>query len=190
MLHPTQAAVGMRAVERKQRNIEKRLAKPGRIDSYLAARPIPAVLGPGRRLYLIDHHHLALALARAEVGTACVEIIDDLARLARGAFWRRMEAQGTVHPYDETGRRIAPSELPRSLPDLRHDHYRDLAWSVREADGFAKSTEPYAEFRWAAYFRERVSKRLIRSDYDAAVARATRLARSRKARGLPGWLGD
>lgn len=189
ILHPTQAVVGMRSVERKRRNIEKRLGRRGKIASFLAERPIPTVLGPGSRLYMIDHHHLGLALARADVEEAYVEIIDDLTDLTRAAFWRRMEAQGKLYPFDEKGRRIPPSQLPSGLPELRHDPYRDLAWYVREAGGFAKSPQPYAEFRWADYYRERISARALRSDFDAAVTRAVKLARCKTAAGLPGFIG-
>jgi hypothetical protein len=187
-LRPTQATVGMRAVAVKRRKIEKRLETPSRIATFLAGKPIPSVRGPGGHLFMIDHHHLGLALWQAEVETAYVYVIEDLSVMPVAAFWSRMEADGRVYPFDAEGRRIKPTRLPSRLNALREDSFRDLAWSVREAGGFAKSRLPFAEFQWADYFRVHVSERLVKRDYDAAVARALKLARAKAACELPGYL--
>lgn len=188
-LRPTQAAVGMRAVEVKRRKLERRLGRSKKILQYLGERPIPSVLGPGGELFIVDHHHLSLALLQAEVTEAFVQVIDDLSQLPRTAFWQQMEAAGRLHPFDEAGRRMLPSRLPRRLTALRHDPYRDLAWSVREAGAFEKSLEPYSEFRWAAFFRTRIAPHTLKQNYDAAVTKAIRLTRHADAAGLPGFVG-
>ena len=186
-LRPTQASVGMRAVAMKRRKIEKRLLKPTRIERFLEDKPIPSVRGPGGHLFMIDHHHLGVALWQAEVETAYVYVIEDLSVLPVAAFWRRMEADGRVYPFDSDGRRIMPSRLPAQLNALREDAFRDLAWSVREAGGYEKTRTPFAEFLWADHLRDRVPERLVTRDYDAAVVRAMKIARSKSASELPGW---
>ncbi len=123
----------------------------------------------GRFLYIIDHHHLSLALWQTQVDHAYVEIVDDLSRLTRERFWARMEDEGRLHPFDEAGRRIDPARLPSRLTGLRNDPYRDLAWSVREYGGFEKNEAPYSEFFWASFFRSRIALGAVRSDYDWAV---------------------
>lgn len=158
-LRPTQMAVGMRSVTRKQRKVENRAGKRKKIEKLLCKRPIPAVRGPDGALFIVDHHHFGLALCLAQVKTAYVHVIDDISQLSRHAFWQRMEAEGRLYPYDEFGRRIPPSLLPTSLHALRHDPFRDLAWEVREAEGFDKAPEPYAEFHWANFFREQIPSR-------------------------------
>jgi hypothetical protein len=188
-LRPTQAAVGMRAVETKRRKVERRAERRAKLKRYLAKRPIPSVRGPGDTLYIIDRHHLSLALWHAEITSARVQIIHDFSDLPRRSFFARMERLGFLHPFDERGDRIAPAELPVRLDQLRADPYRDLAWSVREAGGFVKSQRPFAEFHWAAFFRPRIARSLLRDDYDRAVRKALRLARTPAADGLPGWLG-
>jgi hypothetical protein len=188
-LRPTQAAVGMRAVATKRQKVEKRARQRGRIDDYLGQRPIPSVLGPGGDLFMIDHHHLGLALWQAEVESAFVIVVEDLSVLPVAAFWRRMEADGRVYPFDGDGQRISPARLPRRLGGLRADAYRDLAWSVREAGGFHKTRAPYAEFVWADFLRPRISEQALRRDYDGAVVKAVKLCRSRQAGGLPGFVG-
>jgi hypothetical protein len=189
-LRPTQMAVGMRAVDAKRRKLESRGLKPKRIARFLEARPIPTVKGPANELFIVDHHHLGLALLRADVDRAFVSIIGDLSGLPRRRFWARMEAAGLLHPYDEMGRRVAPADLPSALAALRADPYRDLAWSVREAGGYEKSRVPFAEFHWANYFRALIEPARLKRDYEATVRRAMRLARRPGARGLPGFIGD
>ncbi len=186
-LRPTQGAVGMRSVAVKRRRIEKRLDKQARIERFLADRPIPSVRGPGGQLFMIDHHHLGLALWQSDIETAFVHVIEDLSVLPVATFWHRMERDGRVYPFDATGRRISPSRLPSRLDGLAGDGYRDLAWSAREAGAFAKTRTPFAEFLWADYFRELIPERLLVRDYDVAVDRAIKLARLKAASDLPGW---
>jgi hypothetical protein len=187
LLRPTQMAVGMRSVTRKLHKIERRADKPKRIEKVLLRRPIPAVYGPGGGLFIVDHHHFGMALSLAEIESAYVHIIADASDFSRATFWKRMEADGRLHLYDERGRRVAPSLLPESLGELRHDPFRDLAWDVREADGFYKVAEPYAEFRWANFFRGRIPASIIQHDPKAAIRMALKLSRSRDAARLPGY---
>lgn len=186
-LRPTQVSVGMRAVAVKRRKIEKRLERRSRIERFLEDKPIPSVRGPGGQLFMIDHHHLGLALWQSEIEMAYVHVIEDLSVLPVASFWRRMETDGRVYPFDASGRRVALSRLPRRINALAEDGYRDLAWSVRQAGGFAKTRTPYAEFLWADFFRERVPERLLATNYEMAVERAVKLARLKAASELPGW---
>ncbi len=186
-LRPTQMAVGMRSVTRKMRKVERRVGKRRKFEKLLLDRPIPAVCGPGGDFFIVDHHHFGMALCLAEVETAYVRVIEDISGLSRAAFWRRMENDGRLYPYDEFGRRIQPSLLPPSLHALRHDPYRDLAWEVREAEGFHKVSEPYAEFRWANFFRDHIAQSTIRRDPKEAVRQALKLCKSRMAARLPGY---
>lgn len=188
-LQPTQMAVGMRAVTFKRRRIEQRYGRK-KLEKVLAGRPIPTVRGPGGGLYIIDNHHFGLALWQAQVPTAFAQIVDDYAHLTAAPFFRTMEATGRLYPFDECGDRVAPSRLPAWLHALRHDPYRDLAWSVREAGGFGKVRVAYTEFLWANHFRENIPLSLIRRDYETAVARAMRLAANSRASYLPGWRGE
>ena len=187
-LRPTQMSVGMRSVKHKRRRLESRSAKS--FERLLTGRPIPAVRGPGGELFIVDHHHFGLALWHAEVEHAWARVIDDKSRLSPAVFWRRMEAEGRLYPYDEEGRRIAPTALPLGLHELRHDPYRDLAWEVREAGGFVKSQIAYAEFHWANFFRQRIRLATVRRNHEAAVEKALRIARSRAAAKLPGYISD
>ena len=187
-LRPTQMAVGMRAVAAKREKVERRAKSRRKLKCYLAERPIPAVLGPANDLFIIDHHHLSLALLKSDVEEAWVDVIADLSHLSRKRFLRQMATLGLLHPYDGDGQPVCPTKLPETLKELRADPYRDLAWSVRKAGGFAKSGKPYEEFRWADFFRERIPRVTVRRDFEYAHGRAMRLARSPEAMRMPGYI--
>lgn len=79
--------------------------------------------------------------------------------------------------------------LPIDIRGMADDPYRSLAWMVRKEGGFENSTESFAEFRWADCFRE---KRLLdshgRKGFHAAIHKGLRLAGSRRAAALPGYI--
>jgi hypothetical protein len=188
-LRPTQGAVGMKAVAAKREKVARRAECSKEIERYLERRPIPAVRGPDDAFYIIDHHHLSMALHQSEVTEAFVRVIGDLSRLPRAEFWRRMAERGCLHPFDHHGERIRPSALPPAIRLLKRDAHRDLAWSVREAGGFMKSNLPYAEFRWAQFFRTRIPRTAVLRDFEYAHDRGMMLARSQSALHLPGFIG-
>lgn len=176
----------MRAVAAKREKVEHRAQKQKKIVRFLEERPIPAVRGPGNAFYIIDHHHLSLALCQSQVRSAFVEVVGDFSSFSAVRFWRRMESEGWVYPFDEKGNRVHPATIPSAIPALKADHYRDLAWSVREAGGYKKTRAPYAEFRWADFFRQRITLSSVRRDYETSVEVAMKLARSPAAAHLPG----
>lgn len=188
-LRPTQMAVGMRAVDAKREKVERRARSSRKLRRFLEERPIPAVRGPHDDLFIIDHHHLSLALLKSDVDEAFVNVVGDLSHLPRKRFLRRMAVLGLLHAYDAHGRPVCPTKLPETLDELRSDPFRDLAWSVREAGGFKKTGKPYAEFRWADFFRTRIPRSTVRRDFDYAHDRAMWLARSREAVRMPGYIG-
>lgn len=185
-IRPTQMAVGMRAVEAKRRKIARRAGSTRKLRQYLEKRPVPAVLGPGEDFYIIDHHHMSLALWQNDVDEVFVHVVGDLSDMPKRSFLRAMTALGWLHPYDARGRKVCPTHLPETLDKLRADRYRDLAWSVREAGGFRKTEIPFSEFAWANFFRRTIPSTMLSRDFERAHNRAMCLARSPDARHLPG----
>ncbi|MBN9273095.1 MAG: chromosome partitioning protein ParB, partial [Mesorhizobium sp.] len=55
-LRPTQITVGMREVTLKRQMIRAQSAK--KTGTFLGNHMIPVVLGPKKKNYVIDHHHL------------------------------------------------------------------------------------------------------------------------------------
>ena len=155
-LRPTQIAVGMKLVKAKRKGLRARERKPHELVQFILENPIRVVAGPGKFLFVVDHHHLALALLDEGFDTAPVVVLDDLSTLAMPEFWKQMEAKGWVHPFDGKGRKRPLRNIPRKVRKLEDDPYRSLAGFVRESGGFLKTQTPYAEFLWANFYRKQI----------------------------------
>ncbi len=186
-LRPTQLSVGYAEVEEKSRQWA-RLGKQRR-KIEIEHHVFPAVLGPGGEYFIVDHHHLGIALIDEGIQDVLVTVLDDLSWLESSVFWRTMEFRSWSHPYDHRGRRRDYRDMPRRLTQLKDDPYRSLAAMVRNAGGFAKDQEPFVEFLWADFFRPRIGVRMIKKQPRSATREGLRLARSGEARYLPGWTG-
>lgn len=184
-LRATQMAVGFEEVALKRE--EWAHLKRKKRKQVLARQLFPSVLGPQGEHYIIDRHHLGLALIEEGVEDVWIAQLDDLSWLDATAFWRTLEFRGWAHPYDAQGRRCDYAEIPCHLDGLADDAHRSLAGLVRRAGGYAKSQAPFAEFQWAEFFRPRIAATRIRRAQRAAVAEAVRIAHMPEARYLPGW---
>jgi hypothetical protein len=189
-LRPTQFTVGMRQVKQKRKQLKELERRPGEMVEFILCHPIRVVLGPAQKAYVIDHHHLALALLKEGFETAPMHIEEDLSQLSTSEFWTSMQSRSFVHLVDAHGQSQPLDELPRKLVSLKDDPYRALAGFVREAAGFAKVKAPYAEFQWADFFRSRITKKIVKSEFAKAVQQAIELSKEKEAAGLPGFLGD
>jgi len=188
-LCPTQLTVGMRKVEQKRAELKNMSEK--KREARIAAQLYPAVKGPDKKYHLLDHHHEALAVLADDGGREVgVGVVCDLSGLSREEFWVYLDHRSWVHCYDQHGKRRPFDAVPKKLEDMADDPYRSLATDVHEQGGFAKPDEPFYEFLWANYFRQRITASLVKRKYDAAVQKALKLARSDKSEFLPGWAGE
>ncbi len=186
-LRPTQITVGMREVMVKRERWRDTGVKKG--EKFLGKHMIPVVLGPKRRNYVIDHHHLALALHDEGVKEVAVIVAANLSRLEQDTFWSVMDNRSWMHPFDVKGERRHYKDIPKRVTDLVDDPFRSLAGELRRAGGFAKDTAPFSEFLWADFLRRRMKRKTVERDFDRAVEKAMALARSKDADYLPGWCG-
>ena len=53
----------------------------------------------------------------------------------------------------------------------------------------AKDTTPFSEFLWADFLRRRMKRKTVERDFERAVEKAIKLAKSEDAAYLPGWCG-
>jgi hypothetical protein len=186
-LRPTQITVGFREVAEKRREWRDRSSEDA--GEYLGRHMIPTVLGPKDRHYVIDHHHLALALHKEGQKEVLVNVVLDLGALSKSSFWTYLDNRALCHPYDAEGRRRDFDDIPTEVEDLADDPYRSLAGELRRAGGFAKDTAPFSEFLWADFLRTRVRVKQINDRFSAALEKALALAKSEAASYLPGWCG-
>ncbi|MFC5527598.1 ParB-like protein [Rhodanobacter ginsengisoli] len=185
-LRPTQLTVGKAEVAAKRAEWEKLGGKKRR--QLLEAHCFPGVLGPRQQVYIVDHHHLGLALLEERVEKVAVLIQRDFSWLEPGVFWRTMEFYRWAHPYDGHGGRTGYDAFPASLAELSDDPYRSLAARVRNAGGCAKDATPYAEFLWADFYRSRIKLSKGRIG-NGTLQKAVLLAHGHEAGYLPGWSG-
>ena len=186
-LRPTQITVGFAEVERKRKHWAqlKRSERRKRMCEEL----FPAVKGPCGGLYILDHHHAALALKQEGADRVQVGLVKDLSQLSDAAFWIFLDHFSWVHAYDARGRRRDFADVPQRLEDMRDDPFRSFASDVRGAGGFSKPAEPFQEFLWANFFRDAFPLRSIRTKRDKTLKKALELAKSAAAQHLPGWSG-
>ncbi|MFW2852103.1 ParB-like protein [Sphingomonas sp. TX0543] len=179
--------VGYREVARKRRDWQER---PKDADAhFLSHHLVPAVIGPKKRPWLIDNHHLALALHEAGQESVLVRVVADLSHLAPKSFLTFMDNRNWLHPYDARGTRQSIDDLPKKITKLADDPYRSLAGELRRAGGYAKSDTPFSEFLWADFLRTRLKPALLDKDFDTAVERALKIAHGADAAYLPGYAG-
>jgi len=186
-LRPTQITVGMREVEEKRRRWREHKGK--KKAEFLGSHMIPVILGPKERHYVIDHHHLSRALLDEGESEVLTSVVAKLQTLDNDAFWVVLDNRGWCHPYDEDGVRRTFKDIPDSIADLLDDPFRSLAGELRRIGGYSKETVPFSEFLWADFLRRRIKRKTVENDFEDAMERAMKLAKSPDAEYLPGWCG-
>lgn len=192
-LHPTQLAVGMQQVQKKMEKAAKKRAKGAeKLDAFLKSNPIPVVLGPGSKAYLIDHHHLACALYKLGIPNCYIGVAKDLSHLEGERFWKAMADERLVWLHDSNGQPVQLEQMEQLLPEtvagLNDDPYRSLAALVRKAGGYTKSTRPFSEFMWANHLRGLVPMVLMSTtDVESYVGKALSHATAPEAGHMPGY---
>lgn len=186
-LRPTQMTAGFREVEAKRKRWREQGDK--RKGNFLGSHMIPVLLGPNERRYVIDHHHLALALLQEGANRVLTTVVADLRHLGKDEFWFVAQLRGWCHPYDDRGVLRSTKDIPKKVSDLKDDPYRSLAGALRRIGGFAKDTTPFSEFLWADFMRRRIGEKKVEKDFEGALQTALALAKSGEAGFLPGWCG-
>lgn len=186
-LRQTQMTVGMKEVGEKRKRW--RTHKSKKRAKLLGEHMIPVVVGPDKRNYVIDHHHLARALHEEGERDVLVSVVADLTMVDQKAFWIVLDNHRWVYPYDAKGVRRDYADLPKDVTGLKDDPFRSLAGELRRAGGFAKDTTPFSEFLWADFLRRRMSRKTVDKDFAKAIEQALSLGKSKDAIYLPGWCG-
>ena len=184
-LTPTQVTVGMREVDIKRQRWRQKSSN-GAVN-YLNRHRLPVVLGPNARHYLIDRHHLTLALYDEGISELPVSIVANLSGYGFDEFWKTLEDHQWTHPFDDQGRRRPYDDMPTSVDALIDDPFRSLAGAIKRAGAYTKDKAPFSEFRWADFMRSRIPRELVEQHFGHALVLAMSLAESVEAAALPGW---
>lgn len=159
-LKPLQGVAGLGEVAKKTRDVSEEFAAERNAQEK---DPIKVVRGFGDRLYVVDHHHGALAFLKAGHSTGTCEILQPpkpLSMSDEAVFWQQLDENRWIRLRNSIGEPLRPDELPASLERMPDDPYRTLAWMVRKADGYCRALmlpapPPFAEFAWADWMRQR-----------------------------------
>ena len=183
-LAPTQVAVGMREVDVKRRHWRE--SSGSKATDYLNAHRVPVVLGPHARAFMIDRHHLALALHHEGIRRLPVSIIANMSALGFDEFWATLEGRSWTHPFDDQGRRRFYNEMPASVHGLIDDPFRSLAGALKRAGGYAKDNAPFSEFRWADFLRHRIPRELTEQNFRPCVGIGDEFGAGNRSRSVTG----
>jgi len=96
-------------------------------------------------------------------------------------FWQTLDNNCWAY-LGPPGDRIDPATIPTTVKELRDDPYRTLAWRVVKKHGYCKTDVPFAEFKWAAYFRAKG----IQPDQTNRAMKAAESCATSGEDGLPG----
>ena len=103
-LFPTQVTVGMREVYFKRKRWREKNGDEA--ANYLNTHRIPVILGPDTHYYIIDRHHLVLALYDEGISEVLVSIVANMSGLSFDEFWTTLESRNWTHPFDDEGSRL------------------------------------------------------------------------------------
>lgn len=187
-LHPTQIAVGYQQVDSKLTKLKDMNDK--KFNHYLKSHLVPCVIGPDKKLYMVDHHHLCLACHKLEVKDVYIEILKDWSYMSLKDFWSHMLQEKYIWLFDENGHDIDFEYfhymLPQNVQGLKDDPYRSIAGIVRKKGGYSKDYTPFSEFAWANLFRSHInlSDNVITSE---TIEQAMTLCKSPLTTHLPGY---
>jgi hypothetical protein len=135
--------------------------------------PIRVVLGPANKAYVIDHHHLGLALLKENFKSAPMHVEADFSHLPLRSFWKRMRADHFLYLVSAKGTPKPLRSLPRDLECLKDDPYRSLAGFVRSAGGFTKPPLPSPSSNGPTFSASASAKNLFANDSRIASAKAS-----------------
>lgn len=174
-LKPAQIAIGLLEVEHKMKDYEG--MSRDEFHAHTAEHPVPVVKSQ-HGCYIIDHHHLCRAYHELGHRTVHIEVQADYSGFPAAKFWELMEAASWVLPQDQFGARHPYRNLPIDIRGMADDPYRSLVWKLKMLGHWRKPPVPFAEFKVANFFRDRVVIENTKASFDQAVAEAVRLLQS------------
>lgn len=161
-LKPTQFAVGLEEVKRKEEKVAS--LSPKQLDKYTWKNPEPIVIGPRGEFYIIDHHHLARALDDAQIKSTYGIILENWSGRGEEDFFSYMKSKNWLYLVDHNGAKKTVKDLSsiKTVRDMRDDPYRSLAGQTRckseekctEGQWLKSEGIPFIEFLWAEHFRK------------------------------------
>ncbi len=189
-LQPTQMCVGLAEVRSRMQDFSRET--PQQRLRYLQEKPVPLVRSRSGDLWMVDRHHRLRGLIEIDPeAVAFGYVVHDSENSEPHQVLKELQERGWLYLYDGRGLGpLAPTALPRRLPDLQDDPYRSLVWKLKK-EGMIEPAPliPFHEFRWGAWLRRRPLPPFSSTQLEPALATARSMVRSRAASHLAGWKG-
>lgn len=171
-LKPAQIAIGLLEVDAKMKDYDH--MTKDEFHAYSREHPVPVVQSH-QGCYIIDHHHLCRAFHELGHQNINIAIQADFSGSDPAKFWELMESRSWVLPQDQFGVRHPYHQLPIDIRGMADDPYRSLVWSLKQRAYWHKVNIPFAEFKVANFFRDKVEIQNTRESFDLAVEATIRL---------------
>eukprot|EP01039_Chlorochromonas_danica_P008706 gene8706-9592_t len=116
-LRPTQPQVGYAWVQRK---IEDDFTSSSDAQTTMDEGVIPAILGPGPAIYIVDDHHTLCALDYSgyDSTTVTFDILCDMRTVSEADFWDELENQNLAYLVEHPNNNSAALPVKVSYKDL------------------------------------------------------------------------
>lgn len=174
-LKPAQIAIGLLEVESRMKDYAH-MSKEA-FQDYSGQHPVPVVKS-SQGYYIIDHHHLCRAFHELGHHHVHTDTRADFSGHDLPGFWEMMEARSWVLPQDQFGVRHPYRHLPIDIRGMADDPYRSLVWRLKERGCWTKVSVPFAEFKVANFFRDKVEIWNTKASFDLAVEAAIALLKA------------
>ncbi|MGB0453263.1 MAG: ParB/Srx family N-terminal domain-containing protein [Bacteriovoracaceae bacterium] len=163
-VHPTQHVIGIPRIIVFKNEILK--SDQDGILEILADKPIPYILGPDGKKWILDRHHTLYTLQkiypklqkRKDLDVSkfqmTYKMLGDYSDLSQDEFIEKMKSRKFIYPVKQNSE-TDYHNLPKKLKKLDFDFYRGLAWLVRKSKAIKKVQIPYFEFIWAQALKKK-----------------------------------
>ena len=146
--------------------------------------------GPGKKYFLLDRHHAALALTQDKAECVQVGLVRDLSALSTGDFSVFLDHYSWMHCYDAKGQRHPLDEEPDRFEGMKDDPYRSLAGELRDGVRIFESRHSVPGVSMGEPSEAEIPLALLKTDPKKALSKALKLAPSKQCSFLPGWSGQ
>lgn len=208
LLHPTQFLFSELEVNFKIKELKEIMTEEGEegVVEFLKDHRGQVVVGPQNKMWIVDGHHLALALDvlrkrddRFKSINVYLKILHEWNELSPKEFEKAMKLGNKhgedgdyplVYLKDNRGREQSFGKLPKKLSSMKDSPYRSLVWLLKEVNAIEELKEvPYQEFIVAEYLQKHIKlpSKMTKKAYDQALNQALDLIRDSDEDAFPGY---
>ena len=193
-LEPTQMSYSARETELLRASLDKLTRGETKDLFYKQIQNAQRIAIGSSGLYELGPVDWIRAHRLLKIRAMVCDVVVNISTLSLTDFWGSLLMRKWVAPIDENGIGMYPLKKIPVMDHIMNDPYRGLVYELRRRESIGSSNDPFADFKWANYFRKHVKWKEDSEDKDAsehafkmAVTEAIDWARKTDAVGLPGF---